>query len=173
MATSGDVESEILERASLTRELVKDLPMVSRCFDGAKRDWEAGKPNPGNESMVVHSMFLTPSEDDEGIAGDVRVYSFPRDTGVAFARYVVNRQHPGFTTESMSDEAFMDEVAAELRELALAKGVVEECSFDDCEGVNPADAEKCATCDRPLAEEETPEVMPPNSGVAGTVRTTV
>src|ERR1700731_505815 len=173
MATTTDVESEILQRAGLTRELVKDLPMVSRCYDGAKRDGEEGKPNPGNESMVVHSMFLTPSDDEEGIAGDVRVFSVPRAEGIAFARYVVNRQQPGFTTESMSDEAFMDEVASELHELALAKGVIEECSYEDCEGFNPADAEKCATCERPLVEEETPEIVAPaNSGVSG-VRTTV
>jgi hypothetical protein len=166
MATTTDVEKEILGRAGLTVELVRDLPMVSRVFDGAKRDWEAGKQNPGNQQMIVHSMFLTPDEDEEGVPGDVRVYSFPQTEGVPFARYVINRIHPGFTTESMSDESFMDEVASEMRELALAKGAIEECPGEDCDAVNPTGAEVCGECGTRLLEEEEPEVMPAagNSG---------
>jgi len=153
MPSTQDVENEILERAGITKKLLENIPMMLRVFDGAGRDWEAGRPNPGNPNMVVHSMFGTPQE-DESIPGDVRVYSFPQAIGQGFARYVVNRQYQGFTTETMSDEGFIDEVAGELRELALAKGVLEECPFDECEGVNPSDAEGCAECGRKFEEEE-------------------
>jgi hypothetical protein len=160
--TTKDVESEILERASLTREAVVLLPMFTKFFDGAGRTWEAGKAHPGNPALTVHSMFKA-SVEDGNLPGDVRVYAFPATQEVPFSRFVVNRQFPGFSSESMGDEAFMDEIAAELRDLALEKGVLEECPNEECEALVLADAETCSECGTKLIEDEAEEEDPAKS----------
>lgn len=173
MVTARDVETEILERASLTPKAVADLPMVSKFFDGGSRTWEVGKPHPGNPSLVIHSMFLASIEDGY-IPGDVRVYAFPTSVDVPFARFIVNRQFPGFSSESMNDEVYFDELAAEFRELALSKGVLEECPNKDCDAVVLADAEVCGECGEKLTEDEgTSETIPAPPDGGGTPAATM
>jgi hypothetical protein len=155
MTTAKDVETEILERAGLTREAVKDLPMVAKVMDGAGRLWEWNKPSPSNPSMTVHSMFYT-EPDDGFLPGDVRIYAFPTSTTepLPFARYIVNRSHAGFGGESMSDEVFMDEIVSEVQAMALERGILEECPNEECEELVLSTAEKCPECGTPLVEDE-------------------
>ncbi len=148
-------EDEILERASLTRELIADMPMVSRLVDGAQRAWETNQSAPGTNAHKVQSIFRA---DEDGAPGDVHVYAIPTDDSGVFIRYTVSRHDGGTMREVMSGESFMDEVAAELVSLAVGKGVLEECPDEECGGVNPADAAECATCGKKLEEDEEPEI---------------
>lgn len=163
MTTARDVENEILERAGLTPEAAKELgPMVSKMQDGAGRVWEWNRPHPGNPSMMVHSMFKTDVED--GFApGDIHIYAFPTSQNevLPFARYVVNKNTSGYVSESMNDEVFMDEIAAEMSALALERGVLEECPNEECEELVLSDSEKCPECGTALNEEE--EEKPPTA----------
>lgn len=147
-----NAEDEILTRATLTRDLIADLPMVSRFVDGAARAWEVSQSVSGTNDQKVQSIFL----DDDATPGDAYVYAIST-TGGMNARYTINRHDAGSAREYMSDEAFMDEVAAEMQALALEKGAIEECPDEECGGVNPADATTCVTCGRKLEEDEEPE----------------
>jgi hypothetical protein len=155
MTTAKDVESEILERAGLTRESVADLPMLSKVFDGGGRTWEWNKPHPGNPNMVVHSMFKTSVEDGFS-PGDVTVYCYPtsRDEVLPFARYIVNTNVQGFTSETMNDEVFMDEIAQELSAMAIEREILIECPNDECETFVLSDADKCPECGTAMLEDE-------------------
>jgi hypothetical protein len=152
-------EDEILERASLTRELIADMVLVSRLVDGASRAWEVNQSAPGSNAQKVQSIFRA---DEDGAPGDVHVYVIPTDDSGMFARYTVNRHDGGSMREFMSGESFLDEVAAEMVLLAVAKGVLEECPDEECGGVNPAEAAECATCGRKLEEDEEPEATVDN-----------
>jgi hypothetical protein len=168
-------EDEILERAGLTqyeekpdgtrrlvvdgRDLIKDMRMVSRIVDGAARAWEVNQSAPGSSAQKVQSIFRA---DEDGAPGDARVYVIPTDDSGMFACYTVNRHDAGSLREFLSGEAFMEEVAAEMTALAVAKGILEECPDEDCGGVNPTDAVECATCGQKLGDEEEPEVVAGN-----------
>jgi hypothetical protein len=167
---SPTAEDEILERASLTRELLTDLVLVSRIVDGASRAWEVNQSAPGSNAQKVQSIFRA---DEDGAPGDAHVYVVPTDDGL-FARYTINRHDGGSMREFMSGEAFLDEVAAEMMSLAVAKGILEECPDEDCGGVNPADATECSVCGQKLGEEEEPEaVVEPANGQAARATTPV
>jgi hypothetical protein len=167
MATNA--EDEILERASLTRELIADLPLISRVVDGASRAWEVNHSAPGSNDQKVQSIFAA---DADGAPGDVHVYAVSMTSDI-HARYTVNRHDAGSMREAMSNEALLDEVAAEMMALAIDKGVLDECPDEECGGVNPAEAAECATCGKKLeVEEEESEPVASVDGQAATVEKT-
>lgn len=155
-------EDEILSRAGLARELIVDLPLVSRFVDGASRAWEVNQSAPGSSSQKVQSIFF----DEDGAPGDAHVYAVSTVEGEMSARYTVNRLSTGSAREYMSDEAFLDEVASEMAALALAKGILEECPDEECGGLNPVDATECAVCGAKLGEEGEGSEAPENGQAA-------
>lgn len=136
VSTPESLLAEIREEADLLPEEVARLRVVDR-LDIMTDRWMTGASPPGNDKLYLLAMFGgNQFDEDSYVPGDVRAYAIPKSaivqpTDPVFFCYTLSRVNPTVTRESMIRETFVNEVAEELRALAVFQEIVEEDDDDE------------------------------------------
>lgn len=163
LAKPKTLDESILDTAGLEdpEDLLEFAGRISKFGVQGGPIWERGKSMPGDDNLVIHSMFGSASEGRrvQHVAyslGDIRVYLYPKQSlpGDAFRRITISRLSPGWFIEPLTRESFVNEIARELMEIMDLEDNApgdEECP--KCGEAVSDDASFCAYCGEKLPEE--------------------
>lgn len=159
-SASDALEQLILKAASLDKTQVAELPLEQR-VSAAGLTWEQGKPKSNDPTLVIFAMFTGSDGDDrqDHMPGDVRIYAAPTAAGTPFTRFTCNRATgAGFVGTVMAPATFVRKVGFELQRLAVAEGVLQDCTNEECEETYSTDLSICPECFTEFGDDgEVPE----------------
>lgn len=140
------------EELSLAREsLLAVKGRLSKIQWEGGQDWIVGGSKPGESGLSIRMIFgsLRDGLPVQYILGDMRVYCEPKQSlpGDSFKRVIINRHSPAVAHEPLTKEAFIEEVAGEIR-----YQLQEECGA--CKKPVEHDDEICGACGEELNEDE-------------------
>jgi hypothetical protein len=160
MPDAPDIIELICDKAGLEQKFIATrLPRIARTAAGGQL-WETLKDHPSSAGLLVLFQFdHNHGALDSFLAGDVRVYCFPKasatpDPNNVPLRVTINRAHPTYTIEQLSPLLFAEAVGIELRLMATAHNDALYCTSDSCEALTDASADKCRVCGAELARDD-------------------
>lgn len=148
-------DAERKEELELAREeLLEVKGRLSKIQWEGGQDWTVGAAKPGEANLTIRMIFGSMRADlpVQYIIGDMRIYCEPKQSlpGDSFKRIIINRHSPAVAHEPLTKDAYVEEVAGEIR-----YQLREEC--ERCKKMVEHDDEVCGHCGADLVEDDDDE----------------